>query len=130
MFSCVSLGTADIARARAFHDAVLAPLGRARVPDHGDPDSEAWGIDDPGSHLWITRPSGGRPASVGNGTMVSFFAPSRGAVDAFHAAALANGGRREGGPGLRPHYGPHVHAACVRDPDGNKLNAVCCRTGD
>jgi catechol 2,3-dioxygenase-like lactoylglutathione lyase family enzyme len=128
MFSYVSLGTADIARAIRFYDAVMAPLGHQRVPDY-DPagHSAAWGLDDPGPHLWLTQPFDGKPASVGNGTMVSLLAPNRAAVDAFHAAALAHGGRDEGAPGPRPEYGAHFYAGYVRDPDGNKLNAVCYR---
>jgi catechol 2,3-dioxygenase-like lactoylglutathione lyase family enzyme len=126
MFSYVSLGTKDLARSVRFYDAVMAPLGHNRIEGY-DPDasSAAWGLDDPGPHLWVTQPFDGQPASVGNGTMVSFLANSRAAVDAFHAAALAQGGSDEGAPGLRPHYGPHFYAAYVRDPDGNKINAVC-----
>lgn len=126
MFSYVSLGTSDIARAVTFYDAALAPLGHERIAGY-DPEgtSAAWGLDDPGPHLWVTEPFDGRPASVGNGTMVSFLAPSRAAVDAFHAAALAHGGTDEGAPGLRPQYGDDFYAGYVRDPDGNKLNAVC-----
>ena len=129
MFSYVSLGTANISRAIRFYDAALAPLGHARIADY-DPEgrSAAWGLDDPGPHLWLTEPFDGQPASVGNGTMVSLLATSRAAVDAFHAAALAHGGSDEGAPGLRPQYGPHFYAAYVRDPDGNKLNAVCYRS--
>jgi catechol 2,3-dioxygenase-like lactoylglutathione lyase family enzyme len=128
MFSYVSLGTRDLARAIRFYDAVLAPLGHRRV-EETDPDatSAAWGVDDPGPHLWVTLPFDGRPASVGNGTMVSFLADSDAAVDAFHAAALLNGGTDEGAPGLRPQYGAHFYTGYVRDPDGNKLNAVCYR---
>lgn len=128
MFSYVSLGTTDLARAVAFYDAVLAPLGQRRIAD-GDPKrtSATWGLDDPGPHLWVTLPFDGAPASAGNGTMVSFLADTRAAVDAFHAAALAHGGRDEGAPGLRPQYGPQFYAGYVRDPDGNKLNAVCYR---
>jgi catechol 2,3-dioxygenase-like lactoylglutathione lyase family enzyme len=128
MFSYVSLGSTDLDRAIAFYDAVLAPLGHQRIADY-DPDrrSAAWGLDDPGPHLWVTLPFDGKPASVGNGTMVSFLADSRAAVDAFHAAALAHEGRDEGKPGPRPEYGPTFYAAYVRDPDGNKLNAVCYR---
>jgi catechol 2,3-dioxygenase-like lactoylglutathione lyase family enzyme len=128
MFSYVSLGTRDLACAMRFYDAALAPLGHARVEDY-DPDdrSAAWGLDDPGPHLWVTQPFDGKAATVGNGTMVSFLASSRAAVDAFHAAALAHGGTDEGAPGLRPQYGPQFYAAYVRDPDGNKLNAVCYR---
>jgi catechol 2,3-dioxygenase-like lactoylglutathione lyase family enzyme len=126
MFSYVSIGTGDLDRAIAFYDAVLAPLGHARFDDY-DPDarSAAWGLDDPGPHLWVTLPFDGAPATVGNGVMVSFLADTRAAVDAFHATALANAGRDEGAPGLRPQYGPHFYAAYIRDPDGNKLNAVC-----
>ena len=126
MFSYVSLGTSDLARAVAFYDAALAPLGHQRIEGY-DPDatSAAWGLDDPGPHLWVTLPFDEQPASVGNGTMVSFLAPSRAAVDAFHAAALAHGGSDAGAPGLRPQYGPQFYAGYVRDPDGNKLNAVC-----
>jgi catechol 2,3-dioxygenase-like lactoylglutathione lyase family enzyme len=131
MFSYVSLGTSDLARAVRFYDAVMATLGHSRIDDY-DPgaNSAAWGFDDPGPHLWVTRPFDGRPASVGNGTMVSFLAETRAEVDAFHAAALDHGGSDEGAPGLRPHYGPHFYAAYVRDPDGNKLNAVCYKTPD
>jgi catechol 2,3-dioxygenase-like lactoylglutathione lyase family enzyme len=126
MFSYVSLGTRDLARAMRFYDAALAPLGHARIDDY-DPDdrSAAWGIDDPGPHLWVTEPFNGQPATIGNGVMVSFLADTHAAVDAFHAAALAHGGTDEGAPGLRPQYGPHFYAGYVRDPDGNKLNAVC-----
>lgn len=56
-----------------------------------------------------------------------FRAPDRAAVDAFHAAALAQGGRDDGPPGLRPHYHPSYYAAFVLDPDGNRLEAVCHR---
>lgn len=125
MFGYVCLGTADIARARAFYDAALAPLGHARVAGYDDATSSAWGQAEPGPHLWVTVPFDGRPPAPGNGTMASFLAASRAAVDAFHAAALAHGGSDEGPPGLRPHYGPGFYAAYVRDPDGNKLNAVC-----
>jgi catechol 2,3-dioxygenase-like lactoylglutathione lyase family enzyme len=129
MFSYVCLGTNDLARGRKFYDAVLAPLGHARVSEIDDATSSTWGLDDPGPHLWLTVPFDGNPASVGNGVMVSFLAPSRAAVDAFHAAALAHGGTDEGAPGLRPHYGPHFYAGYVRDPDGNKINAVCYAPG-
>ena len=126
MFSYVSLGTTDLVRAIRFYDAVLEPLGHRRIEDYDtEATSAAWGLDDPGPHLWVTLPFDGQPARAGNGVMVSFLAPSRAAVDAFHAAALAQGGLDEGRPGLRPQYGTSFYAAYVRDPDGNKLNAVC-----
>lgn len=126
MFSYVTLGTNDIAKAVRFYDATLAPLGQLRVTDY-DPDgtSAAWGLDDPGPHLWVTQPFDGNAASIGNGVMVSFLAKTRAEVDAFHASGLANGGTDEGAPGLRPQYGSSFYAAYLRDPDGNKINAVC-----
>ena len=77
--------------------------------------------------LWVCEPFDGQPATAGNGTMIALQADSRKAVDAFHAAALANGGTSEGAPGLRPQYNANFYAAYVRDPDGNKLAVVCRR---
>ena len=57
--------------------------------------------------------------------MLALTAGTRAAVDAFHAAALANGGSDEGKPGLR--YSEHFYSCYVRDPDGNKLSAVCTK---
>jgi len=132
MLSYVYLGTNDLARAIAFYDAVLGTLRMQRCVT-GDPDwdciAAGWGIyESEGARelaLWVGKPFDQRPASIGNGTMVAFSAASWHQVDAFHAAALAGGGRSEGAPGLRPHYNPDFYAAYVRDPDGNKLAAVC-----
>ncbi len=59
------------------------------------------------------------------GVHVAFRARDREAVDAFHAAALAHGGRDNGAPGLRPRYHPDYYAGFVFDPDGNRIEAVC-----
>jgi catechol 2,3-dioxygenase-like lactoylglutathione lyase family enzyme len=126
MFAYTCIGTNDVARARRFYDAVLAPLGLARhvanddEVGYGPADAKGPGRLTP---LYINRPYDGAPASFGNGTMLCFAAPSRAAVDAFHAAAMKAGGIDEGAPGLRP-YGPTFYAAYVRDLDGNKLSAV------
>jgi len=118
----LTLGTSDVARAARFYDAALAPLGLIRCATE---DSEV-GYCLPSDHrtrIWVTQPFDGKPASVGNGSMLAIVAPSQQAVRDFHAAALAAGGSDEGAPGLRP-YGPAFYAAYVRDPDGNKLSAV------
>ena len=73
----------------------------------------------------MVLPLDGRPANPGNGVHIALLAPDRAAVDAFHARALAAGGSNAGGPGLRAHYHPHYHAACIGDRDGNKIQAEC-----
>lgn len=86
-----------------------------------------WGIYEGATELalWLCPPFDGQAASAGNGTMVALDASDWEQVDRFHAAALAHGGASEGAPGLRPQYHADFYAAYVRDPDGNKLAAVC-----
>lgn len=124
MLHHVSLGVTDIERAAAFYDAVLAPLGYVRVWSDLDGDDAAAGYGPPcgGDKFALKRRAGARPA--GPGFHLALAAPSRAAVDAFHAAALRHGGRDDGAPGLRPHYGPHYYAAFVVDPDGHRIEAV------
>ncbi|QLF69472.1 VOC family protein [Peteryoungia desertarenae] len=127
MFSYITLGTNDVARAARFYDAVMATLGVVR----GATETDEVGYGMPGDsrrRLWVTRPYDGRPATVGNGSMPCFEAASRAAVDAFWEAALAHGGTDDGAPGIRSHH-PNFYACYVRDPDGNKLSALCEKPG-
>lgn len=123
MLLYITLGTNDLTRARPFYDAVLAPLGYAcrRADDTEIGYADA---DDARCRLWVTKPFDRNPATIGNGSMVALIASSRAAVDAFYHAGLAHGGTDEGAPGLRPFHA-HFYAAYLRDPDGNKLSAVC-----
>lgn len=132
MFTYVCLGSTDLPRAARFYDATMATLGLHRCDTSDEPDWDGWigwGIyQDHGAKeiaLWLCEPFDGRPATVGNGTMVALRARSWAEVDAFHAVALAHGGRSEGAPGLRPQYNADFYAAYVRDPDGHKLAVVC-----
>lgn len=123
MILYLTFGTSDLARAGRFYDPVLAALGYVQLRAG----KEDFGYGMPGDtepRFWIVTPYDGQPASRGNGTMLALTAPTRAAVDAFHAAALANGGSDEGKPGLRP-WSANFYACYVRDPDGNKLSAVC-----
>ena len=123
MILYITLGTSDLAKARIFYDAALAPLGY--VLSGSDPDEIGYSLPgDSRTRIWVTHPYDKQPASVGNGSMLALAAENRAAVDTFYRAGLANGGTDEGAPGLRP-YGPHFYAAYIRDPDGNKLSAVC-----
>ncbi|RWD74226.1 MAG: VOC family protein [Mesorhizobium sp.] len=132
MLTYVYFGTNDLKRATVFYDAALAPLGMERCIT-GDPDwdsiSAGWGTYEDGGlrelAFWIGKPFDQQAATTGNGSMVASRARSWKQVDHFYAAALANGGSSEGAPGLRLHYSPDFYAAYVRDPDGNKLAAVC-----
>lgn len=123
MLSHISLGTRDLDRAQAFYDAVLAPLGFVRVwrTERGI------GYGPPGGNdkLALFQHSDARvPLAAGPGFHLAFAAPNRDAVDGFHAAAMAAGGRDDGGPGLRAHYGSTYYAAFIIDPDGHKLEVV------
>jgi catechol 2,3-dioxygenase-like lactoylglutathione lyase family enzyme len=132
MLTYVYFGTNNLEQAIAFYNATLKPLGMERCVT-GDPQwdriAAGWGLYEDGGvrelAFWIGIPFDGKSASVGNGSMVAFSARSWKAVNEFHTAALANGGTCEGPPGLRLHYAPDFYAAYVRDPDGNKIAAVC-----
>jgi len=127
MLAYVTVGSNDIEKAGAFYDAVLKPLGIVRSTNLGHeigyaPEMRAGAGRQ--RRFFVVSPFNRAPATAGNGVDVAFEAPSRAAVDAFHAAALAHGGTCEGPPGLRPHYHASFYTAYVRDLDGNKLNAV------
>jgi catechol 2,3-dioxygenase-like lactoylglutathione lyase family enzyme len=132
MLTYVYYGTNDLARATRFYDATLGALGMPRCVTNDpawDRISAGWGTYEQDGQrelaFWIGKPFDGDTASSGNGSMVAFRARTWAEVDAFYAAALAEGGKSEGAPGLRPHYGADFYAAYVRDLDGNKLAAVC-----
>jgi catechol 2,3-dioxygenase-like lactoylglutathione lyase family enzyme len=132
MFTYICLGTNNLDQATQFYDALLATLGITRCDTDEEPDWEGWvgwgTYADQGRleiALWVGTPFNGAPATVGNGTMVALQAKTWAEVDAFHAAAIANGGTSEGAPGIRPHYNDDFYVAYIRDPDGNKLAAVC-----
>lgn len=125
MFSHITLGTNDIARAMAFYDDVLAPLGMERSYTSEEHGFVGYGDKGGKAQVFVCSPFDGKAATIGNGTHVAFLAPDRKAVDEFHRRALAAGGSDEGAPGLRPQYHEHYYGAYVRDPDGNKLQACC-----
>jgi catechol 2,3-dioxygenase-like lactoylglutathione lyase family enzyme len=124
MIDHVSIEVSDLARARAFYDAALAPLGYARRFDLDDASGYGLPLTAPLKEqalpFWIGRAEG---VVAANGH-VCFTAPSRDAVVAFHRAALAAGGRDNGKPGLRPQYHANYYAAFIIDPDGNRIEAV------
>jgi catechol 2,3-dioxygenase-like lactoylglutathione lyase family enzyme len=124
MLDHVGIPVSDYARSVAFYAQALAPLGIGLVMEvtpemTGNASSAGFGRGGK-PDFWIN--DDGAP---GQHTHVAFVADSRAKVDAFHAAALAAGGRDNGAPGLRPHYHPNYYGAFVRDPDGHNIETVC-----
>lgn len=124
MLDHVGIPISDFARAKAFYAKALAPLGIGLVmevtPEQTGNGSAAGFGSDGNPYFWF-----GDDGAPGQHTHVAFVADSRAKVDAFHAAALAAGGRDNGAPGLRPHYHPDYYGAFVLDPDGHNIEAVC-----
>lgn len=125
MIDHLSITVVDPSRAACFYDAVLGVLGHTRVAQsdvHVGYGARTNADNDHGPYISIVRTNG--PLSPDNRHW-AFRAPSRASVDAFHLTALSHGGVCDGPPGLRPDYHPSYYAAFVRDPDGNRLEAVC-----
>jgi catechol 2,3-dioxygenase-like lactoylglutathione lyase family enzyme len=107
----------DMTASTRFYAAALAPFGIEMAEQEG-----GVGFGPPGSvDFFVTE---GEPAAPMH---IAFAAPDRATVDAFHAAALAAGGRDNGAPGLRPRYHADYYGAYVFDPDGHNVEAVCHR---
>jgi len=125
LFSHIFLGTRDFERALAFYRPLLDLLGATER--FCDP-SRSWAgwQSNPGPRplLVLGKPLAGEH-DPGNGQMVALLAARRPLVGQAHALALAQGGRCEGPPGLRPHYHPNYYGAYFRDLDGNKLCVAC-----
>jgi catechol 2,3-dioxygenase-like lactoylglutathione lyase family enzyme len=120
MIDHVSVGVSDLERAARFYEAALAPLGLARVVTR--PATIGFGKAYP--EFWINLRASMAPVAPESGVHICLRAKTLREVDAFHAAALAAGGRSDGAPGLRPHGRVRYYAAFVIDPDGNRIEAV------
>ena len=123
MIDHVSLGVRDLARSQRFYDAALRPLGLVRIVDFEGRGSDYGSAPTSlGVEFTITEESG---VVSSRGMHICFLARDRDAVATFHNAALANGGRDDGAPGLRPQYHASYYGAFVLDPDGHRVEAVC-----
>ncbi|MFC1689060.1 VOC family protein [Pseudomonadota bacterium] len=121
MIGYVTLGTNDLPRAVAFYDELLAVLGAGRFMEYEDV-FVAWASspDQPG--ISVTKPFDGKPATVGNGTMVALAVDSTDLVHKVYDKAIELGGTDEGPAGPRS---DGFYAGYFRDLDGNKLNVFC-----
>lgn len=121
MINHVSIGVRDLAKARKFYDAALKPLGYTCLSS-----GEGFlGYGKNAAAFWVTASDSPVPPDAKSGLHFCLDAPTRKSVDAFHKAALANGGRDNGKPGLRTDYSPTYYAAFAIDPDGYRLEAYC-----
>lgn len=125
MIDHIGFAVGDLPRSRAFYERALAPLGIALMmeipPEKTEAGGTALGFGKAGKpFFWIADNE-----RVGQGTHIAFVADDRATVDAFHAAALAAGGKDNGAPGIRAHYHPDYYGAFVLDPDGMNIEAVC-----
>lgn len=129
MIDHTGVTVSDYALSKAWYAAALAPIGYGllhEVPKSVTGPADVAGFGEVATRkpdFWITAAPGlspNRPA-----IHVAFRVDSRAKVDAFHRAALAAGGRDNGGPGLRPQYHPNYYGAFVLDPDGHNIEAVC-----
>jgi lactoylglutathione lyase len=126
VFSHIFIGVSDFERALAFYNPLMKSLGVAsRFCERRRPWAGWQSIPGPRPLFIIGKPYDQLAPQSGNGNMVAFLAESRAMVDQAFSIALANGGRSEGPPGLRPEYHEHYYGAYFRDPDGNKLCVAC-----
>lgn len=121
MIDHISLAVADLEKSAAFYDQALAPLGLTRLVTR---EGFTAGFGKRYPELWLNARPGIAPQPETTGTHICLRAKSEDAVRAFHAAALANGGRDAGAPGPRQAAFTAYFGAFVFDPDGNKIEAV------
>ena len=124
MIDHIGIGAGDFDTSRRFYEAALAPLGVTMMMEVTPEMSGGYhglGMGKDGKpFFWL-----GNGGPRGAGMHVAFSAATRAEVDAFYAAAMANGGRDNGAPDLRVHYHPNYYGAFVLDPDGINVEAVC-----
>jgi len=122
MFGYALVGSNDLARAMAFYDRLFASVGVKGLFEHSS-GGRVYGIAPDKPFFGVVAPYDGRPATVGNGSMIGLSLGSRDQVASLHALALELGGTDEGAPGPRGPEGSGFYAAYFRDPDGNKFCA-------
>jgi catechol 2,3-dioxygenase-like lactoylglutathione lyase family enzyme len=120
MIDHVSISVRDLEAAARFYDAALGAIGYARLRNR--PATVGFGKRYP--EFWLNHRPSMPPAAHDTGTHICVRAPDVDAVRRFHAAALAAGGTSDGEPGPRPEYSEGYYAAFIRDPEGNRIEAV------
>jgi catechol 2,3-dioxygenase-like lactoylglutathione lyase family enzyme len=122
----VSIAVRDIAAATRFYETILATIGITKLETR----AATVGFGKAYPEFWINLRAALAPLPPESGAHVCFRARSTELVDAFHKKALAAGGSSDGAPGLRPTHGKGYYAAFIRDPDGNRIEAVTFTSGE
>jgi catechol 2,3-dioxygenase-like lactoylglutathione lyase family enzyme len=117
----ISIAVRDLKKAEAFYTTLLATIGMAKMREWPEA-SIGFGKKHP--EFWINARTGIERVPEDSGVHICLRAPDTASVDAFHNAALKAGGTSDGAPGLRPEYHRTYYAAFIRDPDGNRIEAV------
>ena len=125
MIDHISIAVRDLERCARFYEVALAAIGYTKLVVR--PTTIGFGKKYP--DFWLNERRAMTPADPDSGAHVCLRAPSVEAVQAFHAAAVAGGGTSDGAPGPRPEYAAGYYAAFVRDPEGNKIEAVTFTAG-
>jgi catechol 2,3-dioxygenase-like lactoylglutathione lyase family enzyme len=125
MIDHVSIAVRDLETCGRFYEAVLAAIGYAKLIVR--PSTIGFGKKYP--EFWLNERRAMTPVDPDSGTHVCLRASSVEQVQAFHTAAIKGGGASDGAPGLRPDYTAGYYAAFVRDPEGNKIEAVTFTAG-
>lgn len=120
IFDHLSIGVRDIDAAKRFYDAALAPLGIIRLYEGADYAAYGRnGKDDfnihQGGEGWCPDPK----------VHIAFEAPSRDVVERFYRGGIGAGGSDDGAPAIRDEYAEDYFAAFLKDPDGQRIEAVC-----
>jgi catechol 2,3-dioxygenase-like lactoylglutathione lyase family enzyme len=121
MIDHISIAVRDLKKAELFYIALLAPLGMAKLREWPD---AAIGFGKKYPEFWINERTAMKRVADDSGVHICLRAPDAASVDAFYAAALTAGGNSDGAPGLRTEYHSNYYAAFIRDPDGNRIEAV------
>lgn len=120
MIGYATLGTNDLEKANAFYDELFASIGIGRAQTYEG--MTVWG-DAKGIGMFsVIIPYDGKPATVGNGTMMAIKLKSLEEVKNIHAKAMSMGAANEGAPSFRE---INMSFGYVRDPEGHKLCFYC-----
>jgi catechol 2,3-dioxygenase-like lactoylglutathione lyase family enzyme len=121
MIDHISIAVRDLKSGELFYAALLAPLGMMKLREWPD---AAIGFGKTYPEFWINKRAAMDRVADDSGVHICLRAPDSTAVDAFHAAALKAGATSDGTPGLREKYHTNYYAAFIRDPNGNRIEAV------